>query len=648
MSMLPPNAYITPASPVVVEQITRLNEKADKLDRLARAGIEDLFALNINNVELDPRLNYTAEELEALLNQLGDLPDFDPNADWLAGLGLSAGDENFIFNPEIYQYLRQTLPEYDIPAMGQLPAVPAPPAEPGEPEEIAPPARPDLPVYAAPDVDIDIPPPEYEDYTAAIPFPELRPITLPTAPIIDYDDIVFEGVRPEFTAIAPDAEDFAFQNSDYQSLILDETKAKVLEIFNGQTGLPVAVENALFERMREQEQENAQRDIDTARNDWAARGWKQPPGMLAAAEYRARRDAGNRIAAANRDQMIQHHQAALEMLKTALSTAMQMEDVWSRMFMSAEDRRLQAAKMKLDLAVQVFNALINRYQAEAQMFSVDAQVFNAKFQAAQAKLEIYTAELRGKQLIGELNEQDVRIFAQRIGALEVNAQVYRAKVEGFRALFDALDAKVGVYRAQIESNQGLLSGYETDVRAFGERLRAQTARDDRFKVRADIYSTNMGAWKTRFDALLAEQERSFKIADLRRDTFASNTERVRAFVDGEQARISALRDKYAALASEINAKGDVEKARYTLMLSLAQAKIARFESASNMLMKNGEITIQSALTAENMMLRAQETATTTLAQMAAGYTSAANVNASISDSSSSSISYSFSGELEVN
>ena len=50
---------------------------------------------------------------------------------------------------------------------------------------------------------------------------------------------------------------------------------------------------------------------------------------------------------------------------------------------------------------------------------------------------------------------------------------------------------------------------------------------------------------------------------------------------------------------------------------------------------------------QNMMLRAQETATTTLAQMAAGYTSAASVSAGISDSSSASLSYNFSGELDV-
>lgn len=648
MSIVPPNAYITPASPVVVDQITRLNAKADRLDNRALAGISELMSFNVENIPLDPRIIFSEEELEALLAQLGDLPEFDPNTDWTAGLSLSAGDENFAFNPALFQHLTQMLPDADIPPLGAMPAAPTAPPSPGEPGEIAPPPRPTLPQYNAPDVDLDAAPPAYEDFTAGVPFPTLREIVLPPAPVIDTDDIAFEGVRPIFDATAPDPQDFAFENANYAPQLIEQTRAKVLEIFNGGVGLPAAVENAMFERVRERETELGERGVEQARDEWSARGWKRPPGMLAAAEYRARRDASDKVSAANREQFVQHHQARLEMLRSALSTAMTLEEVWSRLHMSAEDRRLQAAKMRLDLQVQVFNALVSRFQAEGQMFAIDAQVYSEKFRAAQVKLQLFGEQLRAQQLIGEINAQDVDIYAKRIGALEINAQIYRARIEGFRALYEAVEAKVNVYRGQLESNKQLLDGYETDVRAFGEQLRAQAARDDRFKIRSEIYATDMGAWRTQFDVLLAEQERHFKTADVKRDTFVSNTQRVSAFIDAESGRISALRDKYAALASEIDAKAQVERSRYQLMLAIAQARMGRYTAAAEILMKNGEISIQNLLTAEGLALRAQETATTTLAQMAAGYTSAANVNASISDSSGSSISYSFNGELEVN
>lgn len=412
-------------------------------------------------------------------------------------------------------------------------------------------------------------------------------------------------------------------------------------------GLPAAVENALFERMREREVEQGERLVEQARDEWAARGYVRPPGPLHAAETRARRATSDAVSAANREQFIEHHRAKLDMLREALSTAMAAETLWSQMFTAAEDRRLQSLRMKLDLQVQVFNAMLSRYQAEASMYAIDAQVFNQKFQAAQAKLALYSEELRAKQLIGTLNEQDVRIFAQRVGALQANADIYRAKVEGVRALYETLDTKVNLYRSQLEANKTLIDGYEADVRAYGTQMQALATEADRYRTRATIFASNVQARRDSLASLIAVQDTHFKRAELSRDVFSTNTERISAFIQGESGRINALRDKYAALSSEISAKSEVERSRYALYMAAANARMARYEAAANMLMKNGEISLQAALQAESLMLRAQETATTTLAQMAAGYTSAANVSASIGDSSSSSLSYSFSGELDV-
>lgn len=648
MSTVPPNAYITPASPVVVEQISRLNERADQTTDLALSGVRSLMALNFNNVNLDPRLEFSEEDLEALLAQLGGLPNFDSSTDWLADLDLSAGNEDFQFNPEIYQYLRQMLPEFSLSPLGALPTEPAPPPEPGEPEDIPAPTRPDMTVYAAPDVDLDIAPPTYEDATSSVPFPTLRPIVLPNPPIINTDDITFEGVRPIFNATAPNADDFNFVNGTYSPILLDESKATILKMLQGGFGLSPGVEDAIFERAREREAELGERDVQIATDDWGSRGWKKPPGMLNAARERARTEASRKISANNREQMIETLKIQVEQVRVALANSLALEDLWVRLFISAEDRRLQASRMKLDLALQVFNAFVTRFQAEAQLFSIDAQVFNQKFQAAMAKLSLYSEQLRAQQMIGELNEQDVRIFAQRIQALQTNAEIYRARVEGFRAQYEAINSKVNVYRAQLESNQTIMSGYETDSRVFSTMMEAQTRRDNRFAVRADIYGKNIEAWSQRVDVLYKQQDREVKQAELTRDVFTANGQRISAFIEGESARVNALKDKYAAMASEIASKSEAERSRYGLMLAIAQAQIARMQAAMEILLKNGEINITSALSAENLKLRAEETATQTLAQMAAGFTSAASVNAGISDSSSSSLSYNFSGELDVN
>lgn len=647
MSFNPQNAYITPASPVVVDQITRLNAKADDMLLRVNSALSQILTLSFSNVDLDPRFQFNEEDLESLLNQLGDIPDFDTNTDWLAGLSLSAGDEDFRFNPEIFQYLRAMLPEFNIGPLANLPAEPVAPPDPGEPTEIAAPARPTLPDYAAPDVDLEQEAPVYEDVSSQIPFPILRPINLPTAPTLALDSIVFEGVRPVFDATPPDANDFVFENGIYDPVLLNQTKAKILEMFDGQSGLPAAVEDALFERAREREMELGERDVQQVRDTDGVRGNKYPSGPLQARIYRTRRDASAKVSQLNRDQFIEHWRIQIEQLRAALSNAIALEDVWSRIFLAGENNRLQAVQIKLNLALQVFNAYVTRFNAQISLYEADARVFVERFNAEQIKVQAYAEQLRAQSLIGDLNEQDVRIFAERVRALQVNADVYRAKVEGYKAFFDAINSKVEVYRAQLESNRVLADIYEGDVRAYGESIRAQASRDDRFRTKAEIYGTNVEAWSRKVESLYKDQDRQFKNAELTRDVFVANTERVRGFVDGEARRISALTDKYQALAAEVGAKSEAERSRFTLMLSVAQAKIARMQAAAEILLKNGEINIQAGLTAENLMLRGRETAATLLAQLSAGFTSAANVNASISDSSSSSISYSFTGELDT-
>ena len=147
--------------------------------------------------------------------------------------------------------------------------------------------------------------------------------------------------------------------------------------------------------------------------------------------------------------------------------------------------------------------------------------------------------------------------------------------------------------------------------------------------------------------MLAAHNSQLESARLKKDIFVANGQRLQAFIEGESARIQSLVQKYQAMASEIGAKSEVERSKYQLQLAIAQAQIERMRAAWEILLKNGEINIQSGLTAANLQLRALETAATTLAQLAAGFTSAASINAGISDSSSSSISYNFSGEIEV-
>ena len=126
MSITAPGAYVTPASPVVLQQMARLNEHADDLLVQVDQAINALQSVTIPTADLEP--GWTDEELQSILNQLGPLPGYE-NTDWLEGLDLSSGSENFVFNPLVFQRLQEQLPEIIIPAPSAAPSLPLAPAD---------------------------------------------------------------------------------------------------------------------------------------------------------------------------------------------------------------------------------------------------------------------------------------------------------------------------------------------------------------------------------------------------------------------------------------------------------------------------------------------------------------------------------------
>lgn len=647
MSTLPYPPTMTSANQIVVEQIDRLNDLADDLLDQTTDALDELQTSYINTAILDPRLFWSDADLDAILNQLGTIPAPDLTTDWLLNVNLPGPDNEFIFSPQVLALLQEQLPDYLLPPMPSLPAMPEEPADPGEPTLLAAPDRPVLPAYEAPDTTVNEAAPVYADFTASVPIPTLRPIVLPDPPVLQLDTIEFEGVRPVFDIDVPDAAMFQFTPGTYQPLMVTELQAAILSVLQGGTGVAPEVENALFERARERETELSNRDIDTISNEFAARGWKYPPGSLARRIDRVRSDASLKISQLNRDQYIEGWRIEVEQFRAVLSSAIGLEEVWLRQFTESERMRFEAAKAQLEFALQVFNAQVTLINAQAQLYSIDAQVMRDRIAAEEAKIRVYAAELEAKRIIGELNAQDVQIYVERIRALATNADIYRARVEGYVAKFREVDARLALFREQLGSNVTLANIYETDVRAFGELTNAQKSRDERFQVKAQIFSTKTEAKKIEYESILAAYNQNFKIAELQRDTFTANSERIRELIAAESGRIDAVVNRYQAIASQVEAKSEVEKARYSLLLSAAQAQIERMKAAADILTKNGEINIQSALQAQNLTIRARETAASTLAQLAAGLTAAANVNASISNTYGNSISYTYSGELDL-
>ena len=189
------------------------------------------------------------------------------------------------------------------------------------------PPTPDAPILNLPDAPsityVDVPiRPQIDDNVdmpdaPTIILPEMDVLEAIALPDFQYDEIpVFDVAPPELEVTIPDidgivggvtkvvAEDYFKNNTDnaVEPLVLEIRSW--LQGNHAGLGLPVAVEQSLFNRARERTSRETDRAVQEVVTDWASRGFSMPQGMLAKQVNDIRDNGKLAIADLNRDVLI--------------------------------------------------------------------------------------------------------------------------------------------------------------------------------------------------------------------------------------------------------------------------------------------------------------------------------------------------------
>ena len=226
----------------------------------------------------------------------------------------------------------------------------------------------------------------------SVDLPSAPAIVLPTLDALHAINIPnFEfPVLPDFHG-QPPVVDFTvpslfinWQEPDYQSELIDDMTALVKRWFQGGTGLPAPVEQALFQRTRERDASEGRRAKQEAIDVWASRGFDMPPGMLNKQVQAIDEQSRTKAAETNRDIMVEAAKWEIENLRFAVQQGMALEGVVSTIFENGLRRRFEVQKFEAESKLNLFNAQVGLFNARSQMFANFQQLYRTQLDGALA------------------------------------------------------------------------------------------------------------------------------------------------------------------------------------------------------------------------------------------------------------------------
>lgn len=615
----------TDAANAMSAAIEFVGENLDKFDAMSKeynakltSALADLSAIKVEEVAPPPPM--TAPTFDALNIDLSGQPDLNVSPPVVPVAPTMANIDALLAN-------------LDVGDMDALPPAPTliPINLPDAPGAISVPT----PVKPAIDTAVDLP------AAPVVVLPDMDPMLPITIP-----DFVFP-VLPDFNDTPPDASAIVVPNvfinwaePQYESELLDDLMLQVRSMMAGGTGLPAAVEDALFSRARERLSAETKRAVQEAFDTWAGRGFSMPPGMLTKAVNVAQEEGRLKAAELNRDILVEAAKWEIENIRFAVQQGMALEQLTQNLFENMAKRLFEVAKFQAESQINVFNAQISLFNAQNQAFNTLAQVYKTKLDGALSKLQAYKTAIEGQALIGQINTQNVEVYKAKLQGTLANVDVYKAMMEGAKVRAEAIRTQLEAYKADVQVFAEQINAEKVKFDAYETQVKAETAKAGMLDAQARAYASTI-------QALASKADIKVKGVQIKMDAAKVHVQKYLADVDGYKAQLDAALKEVGFVTDVFRARVDAWRAKTGAVTTVAEAEIRQADMVtrtniafSEMQLKEYETKMQRAIQTAQLALEAAKAMGQYSAQLAAGAMSAMHVSASVSGSGSQSNSYS--------
>lgn len=611
-----PDSILGEAISTVESKMNQLDSLAGKYSDLLSAALGQIGSVTIHDVPAPTRLIApTANPPDVILDAM---PVYTPATlvmppepdnisidDLLTGLDMVTMDDL----PALPEAIPITIPE--APAMADLSA----------------PVRPDI------DTSIEIP------AAPVISIPEMDDLVQITLPEFQFPQLpTFDGVPPDLANITVPNVFINWAEPEYASELLDDLVAQVKTMMAGGTGLPAAIEDALFSRARERDSAETKRQIQEAVDNWAARDFSMPPGMLIKQANVVREQGRLKAAETNRDILVQAAQWEIENLRFAVQQGIALEQLTQNLFENMVKRLFEIARFQAESEISVFNAQISLFNAQNSAFQTLTQVYRTKLDGAIAQLTAYKTAIEGQVALGQINQQRVEVFKARLDAVQANVEVYKAMMQGASVRADTIKNQFDSYRADVQAYSEQINAEKVKFDAYESRVKGESAKAEVFDSQTRAYASTVQAIANKADIQVKSGQLKMEAAKTRIQKYMGDVDVFKARADVNlrevqnatmvfQAQVEAWRAKASTVVAEAEMESRFADMNARTNIAYAEMQISEYTAR-----------MQNAIQQAQIMLEASKALGAYTAQLAAGALSAAHVSASISGSGSATTS----------
>lgn len=469
--------------------------------------------------------------------------------------------------------------------------------------------------------------------------PNLVELVIPTftyVPLPAYND-----TNPEFEGSSVSAV-LRWAETPYQVAILEEEMAVLRRMWEGGTGLPPAVEQAMWERAASREDMAVARDVSAAATEFSGRGFTLPPGMLVNRIDAVRSEGAIRKQGLGREILVKVADTHIENLRFACTQAIASENVLIGLWDQMAKRQFDAAKIQLDSELALLNAQIAIYNAKQSAFANRANVRKMQLEERALEVQVYKVQLEGELAKGQINEQRLKVFLGLYEALKADVELFKAEMQGAQLESELQKNEVEKFKVEVMAVAEVIKADKLRYEGYESRIKGEVAKASLQESQARAYGAYVSGKVAKSEIDIKNQQAELQSVDLSLRAFLGNLEHSKARMQAESAAIQASAEAHRVNTARYTAQATAETALTELDMRQYESETRLGMALYDVEMKKYTVALEQLIRVASLQsdgLKAIGQMHSTLAAGAmAGISLGANVGASASVGSSGSTS----------